>query len=200
MLAYKFRSSAQLGLALDIIFDRRLHCADWTTFNDPREGFFEYSPHDNQKAQAIRAAKGRYKVCCLSQTFGSRLLWAHYAAGFDGLAVEVDLPTAADDDRIHSVTYNPALPNAARYGGNFDAIALAFLSRKDRDWSYENEVRIIQTDTWFQLAAPVQRIIVGRRFSKSLLRALRLVCEDQNIELKCASIENRQVVAHDCAN
>jgi hypothetical protein len=200
MLAYKFRSSAQLALALDIIFDRRLHCADWSTFNDPREGFFEYSPGDHQKAQAIRSAKGRYKVCCLSQTFGSRLLWAHYAAGFDGMAIEMDIPTPTDDDRIYRVKYNDSLPNAARYGGNFDDIALAFLSRKDRDWSYEEEVRIIQTDTLFELGAPVQRVIVGRRFNKSLLRALRLVCENQNIDLKCASIENRRVLAGDCAN
>src|ERR1043165_9049204 len=134
MVAYKFRSSAQLALALDIIFDRRLHCADWTTFNDPREGFFEYSSRDNQKAQAIRSAKGRYKVCCLSQTFGSRLLWAHYAAGFDGMAIEIDIPTPADDERIYHVKYNDSLPNASRYRGNFDDIALAFLSRKDRDW------------------------------------------------------------------
>lgn len=188
----------QIARALDIIFEGRLHCADWTTFNDPREGFFEHSRGDNQKAQAIRSAKRRYRICCLSKSFGSRLLWAHYAAGFDGLAIELDLPPQSDYGPIFDVSYEQALPNADLQPGDFDAIALSFLRRKDREWCYEDEVRIIQDDIWYHLNIPVQRIIVGHRFNKALLKALRLVCQDQNIELKCTNIDDREVVAVDC--
>jgi hypothetical protein len=43
MLAYKFRSPSQLDYALDIIFEKRLHCSDWEELNDPMEGIFKYS-------------------------------------------------------------------------------------------------------------------------------------------------------------
>jgi hypothetical protein len=105
MLAFKFRSSTQIARALDIIFEERLHCADWSTFNDPREGFFEYAPAYAQKLQAIRSAKTRYRICCLSKSIGSRLLWAHHASGFDGLAIEVELPAHEHGNRYYDVTY-----------------------------------------------------------------------------------------------
>src|SRR5260370_27481511 len=148
MIAYKFRSSKQIARALDIIFEQRLHCADSSTFNDPRDGFFEYSPNYNQNIQAIRNAKMRYRICCLSKSMSSRLLWAHYASGFDGLAIEVDIPTP--DHRVYDVNYNDVLPNVALHNGMLlDDMALAFLRRKDHEWEYEDEVRIIQPEEWF---------------------------------------------------
>jgi hypothetical protein len=195
VLAYKFRSSAQIARAFDIIFERRLHCADWTTFNDPREGFFEYTIGDNQKANAIRAAKRRFRICCLSRCYSSRLLWAHYAAGFDGLAIEVSVPDPSDYGPVYTVTYEEALPHADLYPGDFDAQALSFLRRKDSEWCYESEVRIIQEDVWFQLPSPVQRVIVGHRFDKALLQALRTVCQSKHITLQRTTIEDREVIA-----
>jgi hypothetical protein len=128
------------------------------------------------------------------------LLWAHYASGFDGLAIEVDIPQGSNYGPIYDVTYEEALPHADVQPGDFDAQALSFLSRKDREWCYEDEVRVIQEDVWYPLNAPVQRIIVGRRFDQSLLKALRLVCQKQNIQLQRTSIEDREVVAIDFAN
>jgi hypothetical protein len=195
MRAYKFRSSTQIARAFDIIFNSRLYCADWTTFNDPREGFFESSPSDNRKTEAIRSAKRRFKICCLSKSFSSRLLWAHYASGYDGLAIEVDLPAQTAYGPICNVTYENVLPNADLQLGDVDAVALSFLRRKDRDWRYEDEVRIIQGEVWFPLDNPVQRIIVGHRFNESLLNALHLVCLDRQIELMRTSIQNYKVTA-----
>ncbi len=59
-------------------------------------------------------------------------------------------------------------------------------------------MRIIQPDEWYPLPTPVRRVIVGHRFDKSLLRALRLVCERQNIDLKCTNVEDEGVVQIDC--
>jgi hypothetical protein len=131
VLAYKFRSSAQIARAFEIIFEGRLHCADWTTFNDPREGFFEYTVGDNQKANAIRTAKRRFRICCLSRSYSSRLLWAHYAAGFDGLAIEVTVPDPSEHGPVYAVTYEEELPHADLHLTNFDDLALSFLRRKD---------------------------------------------------------------------
>src|SRR5687767_8173034 len=123
MLAYKFRSSAQIARAFDIVFEGRLHCADWTTFNDPREGFFRYTQGDTQKANAIRTAKRRFRICCLSKSYSSRLLWAHYAAGFDGLAIEVNIPEPSDFGPGYEVSYEDGLPHADLHPGDFDAQA-----------------------------------------------------------------------------
>src|SRR6185312_15116031 len=98
MKAYKFRSSSQLPFALDIMFNNRLHCSDWRNLNDPMEGMFAYSYNATKERDfkdevaSIVKHKQRLKVCSLSKTFDCHLLWAHYASGFSGLAIEVELP------------------------------------------------------------------------------------------------------------
>lgn len=98
MRAYKFRAASQIAFALDIIINRRLFCSDWKMLNDPMEGMFVYSHqssdgYDYKKVvQQIIEEKKRLKICSLSATFDSHLLWAHYAGGFDGLAIEVEIP------------------------------------------------------------------------------------------------------------
>jgi hypothetical protein len=146
MKAYKFRSAAQLPFALDIIFNSRLYCADWRNLNDPMEGMFVYSYNSTagldvkeQVARIIEEKQG-FRVCSLSRTFDSHLLWAHYASGFDGLAIEVELPDAS-----------PVIKKV-EYGGvfapvSFDSpidpgrVAERVLSSKYQEWAYEQEVR-----------------------------------------------------------
>lgn len=43
MRAFKFRPSSKIEFALDILINRRLHCADWRALNDPMEGLFVYA-------------------------------------------------------------------------------------------------------------------------------------------------------------
>jgi hypothetical protein len=85
-----------------------------------------------------------------------------------------------------------------QFNWNFDEMALSFLSRKDREWQYEDEVRIIQAEEWYPFLTAVNRVIVGHRFNKALLRALRIVCERQSIALQWTSIENERVISVDC--
>jgi hypothetical protein len=72
MLAYKFRSSSQIAFALDIVFNKRLHCSDWATLNDPNEGRFlhpAFSPEQAAHALRLRQithGKKAYRICSLS--------------------------------------------------------------------------------------------------------------------------------------
>lgn len=185
MRAYKFRSSAQFDCALDIVFNQRLYCADWSLLNDAVEGTFIYSfqssaKNDYQKkVQEIVNETKKLRVCSLSTTFDSHLLWAHYASGFDGLAIEIELP---DSPAIKTV----------KYGGVFGVIEMTerldpkdaaeiVLSSKYSDWSYEKEVRVLSREEWFAFSNPVRRVIVGHRMKDSLFKALRIVCKEQNI-------------------
>ena len=200
MLAYKFRSSSQIAFALDIVFKQRLRCSDWSTLNDPMEGRFLHSEHaENSRLREITDGKKIYRICALSKTYASRLLWAHYASGFDGLAVEVELPMHHPGSQIHNVIYEDALPtvDVERNVSPLDA-ALYILTHKHSEWDYEKEIRIFQEKKeWYKLPKPVKCIIVGHRFNEALLEALRIVCARKRIILKHTRVEETGVVAVD---
>jgi hypothetical protein len=136
----------------------------------------------------------------LSKTYAKRLLWAHYASGFDGLAVEVEIPTPGQG-KIHEVIYQPVSP-LVDLESNLSPSdqALSILTHKHNEWDYEEEVRIIQEkEEWYELRTParVTRIIVGHRFNEALFQALRIVCERKAITLKRTRVEEAGVVAVD---
>ena len=115
MKAYKFRSASQIAFTLDIIFNRRLFCSDWKMLNDPMEGMFVFSHQTSdgydykKEIQQIIEEKKRLKVCSLSATYESHLLWAHYAGGFDGCAIEIEIPD--NDPRIKKIEYRGVFAN-----------------------------------------------------------------------------------------
>jgi hypothetical protein len=158
MLAYKFRSASELHFALDIILNNRLHCSDWRKLNDPMEGQFGYSyrttdEQDHSKeVDEIISHKRDLVICSLSKTFDSHLLWAHYASGFSGLAIEVELP-----DRAHNVSGRRIAwrirPCVVPSRHKPEQAAEEILSSKYKEWEYEREVRILQRDecTSYQL-------------------------------------------------
>lgn len=188
MKAYKFRSSSQLSFALDIVFNKRLYCADWRNLNDPMEGMFAYSYGDREERDVkeevakLIEQKRQIKICSLSSTFDCHLLWAHYASGFDGLAVEVELPD--DDVRIKPVRYGGVFASVA-FGQRRPSHELAeqVLSSKYQEWAYEREIRVLHHGEWYHFEKPVKRIIAGHRMNPALFKALQIVCERQNITL-----------------
>lgn len=188
MQAYKFRPPSQFHFALDILFNQRLYCADWRFLNDPMEGLFAYShrstderDYKKEVADIVNHEK-QIRVCSLSRTFDCHLLWAHYAEGFSGLAIEVQLPE--DDPRVRQVKYGGVFAGL-HFGGPVDTLAAAeaILSSKYEEWQHEQEVRVLSNADWFELRAPVKRVIAGHRMEPALFRGLQIVCERQNIEL-----------------
>jgi len=188
MRAYKFRGSNQFDLALDIIFNNRLYCADWSRLNDPMEGSFVYSHSSSDEldyksiVQEIIEKKQQIRICSLSKTFDCHLLWAHYASGFDGLAVEVELPE--EDERVKDVSYRGVF-GRLMMDATIDPSRAAqeVLSSKYSEWEYEKEVRILNHDNFFQLSKPVTRVIAGHRMKPALFEALRIICESKGVGL-----------------
>lgn len=187
MRAFKFRSEDQVAYALDIIFNRRLYCSDWSKLNDPVEGAFSYQYLGSKRSDPadpvadIIKNKKQIKICSLSQTFDCHLLWAHYASGFSGMAVEVELP---DSPRIRPMIYEGVFAFLQLKDG-FDPSVAAdrVLTSKYKEWEYEQEVRILHNAEWFNLDKPVVRVIAGHRMNPALFRALQMVCERENVEL-----------------
>ena len=196
--AYKFRSSTQLPFVFDIIFNQRLYCADWGKLNDPMEGFFSYSYSSSsekdysKKVEEIIKQKKRIKICSLSKTFDCHLLWAHYASGFDGLAIEIELCT---DKKIKEVEYRGIFSQVSIEDNNHPTeIAETILSSKYDEWKYEKELRILNNSEWYSLKSPVTKIIIGHRMNPALVKALRIICKNKNIILMKSVITDDGII------
>jgi Protein of unknown function (DUF2971) len=199
MLAYKFRPSDKLDRIIDIVENKRLYCSDWSILNDPREGFFQYSLDYSHIVPLLTHSKKKYRVCALSKTYRKRLLWAHYANGFDGVAVGVDLPTHDRGRNFFDVIYQSRHPAADLHDSQpLDKKALFILKHKHIDWADEEELRIIQQLEYYKLVNPVQCIIVGHRVNEDRLEQLRQLCQQHAAILKYAHLDDGGVLAADC--
>ncbi len=186
MKAYKFRAANQIAFALDIIMNKRLYCASWKTLNDPMEGLFVYShsssdEEDHSKqVERIIEEKQKLKVCSLSKTYNSHLLWSHYAGGFNGVAIEIEIPDKHPS--VKHVDYGGVFAHVSMPNGrNPSALANQVLSSKYNEWKYEEEVRILQPDEWFNFDTPIQRVIAGHRMPPALFEALNIICNSMGI-------------------
>ena len=201
MKAYKFRPASQIAFAFDIIINKRLHCADWKNLNDPMEGSFVYSYKGKEetdvskRVKGISEAKRKYKICSLSGTFDSHLLWSHYAGGFDGVAIEVDLPD--DSPSIKLVDYRGVfafLDMADNISENEAAKKILF--SKYHEWQYEEEVRALNDSEWFELRLPIKRVIAGHRMPKALFNVLNITCNSLGIILNKVGIGDEGIDAN----
>lgn len=109
-------------------------------------------------------------------------MWAHYASGFDGLAIEVELPDR--DERIKNVAYRGVFGHVAiDQADDPSRVAHEILSSKYQEWEYEREVRVLNHGEFFQLSRPVMRVIAGHRMKPALFEALEIICKSQGISL-----------------
>jgi len=198
MLAYKYRSSEQIDKVFDIIFNNRLYCSDWNNLNDPMEGVFEYTYNGIHKVDAkkqieeVITSKQRIKVCSLSKTYRSHLLWSHYANGFDGVSVEVNIDIT--DSKIKNIKYWDLFTVVTvPFIENPEKIANQILTQKYKEWKYEKEIRILNQDEWYYLKQPVKHIITGHRIKPALYDALKIICQSKDIILSTTKIETNGI-------
>lgn len=108
------------------------------------------------------------------------MLWAHYAGGFDGLAIEVDLPD--DDPRVREVQYRGVFAFLDRNDlQDEEAAARTILFSKNDEWRYEQEVRILNPEQYYDLERPIRRVIAGHRMNQALFQTLHMVCQREGI-------------------
>lgn len=189
-----------MDFVFDIIFNKRLYCAEWHTLNDPVEGVFVYSHSgSDQEAAAIfmkeiEQSKKPLRVCSLSKTFDNHLLWAHYASGFSGVAIEFEIDET--EDEVIDINYRGVFA-AVNESNSADpsSVAKAVLSSKYDAWSYEQEIRILTTEYFYKLKNPISRIIAGHRMAQPLFDALRIVCEKLDIEVARTGIGDEGIDA-----
>ena len=188
MLAFKFRAADNLHFVIDILVHRRLYCAASATLNDIREGDVRVGQDQGREVEIFEYGREvstqlhELRVCALTRTIDNHLLWAHYAGGYSGLAFELDIP----DEDLGTVDYGDDFIFLSNFAGksSAEAAARAVLLKKYKDWSYEQEVRIVTKTPYYALSRPIKRIILGSRASPALTAALQILCSHYHVELE----------------
>jgi hypothetical protein len=88
------------------------------------------------------------------------------------------------------------VPINVSFDSNSSPTPTRILSSKYIEWKYEEEVRILQPEKWYN-ELTVKRVIAGGRIDPSLFKALGIICEARNIILSQARIENYRIYVDD---
>ena len=175
MKVYKYRSLRNFDFVADIICNRRFYAAPFFELNDPMEGLFEY-PADTKKEYIAAIVKGKRKlrICSFSKDPNNPLLWAHYADGFRGVCIEVDLQSLQREDcKIVPVKYPPTRSRFSNDAKELvDRMPEKFLSRKSTAWEYEKEVRTLSKGEYVQDGITVKSVLLGIRTPDVLKEAI----------------------------
>jgi len=205
MTTYKFRSADQLPYALDIIFNQRLYCASKAQLNDPQEGWFDYMPWESREreqhgVQSVVSEQSKLRICSLTATCKYIPLWAYYASGFSGLALELDIPEEAPE--MSAMRYTNDRSIGLLHIDDPRRAARESLCMKRAEWSHEEELRIIvegrddQAGAYFQLANPVRQVIVGCRIQPAVVQTLLSISKERGFKL-CGAFLKRDGISLD---
>jgi hypothetical protein len=176
MRLYRYMSLDNLWFLLDLVVDKRIHCATWDSLNDPLEGSYEVmidrlTPDQRLTLeQSLEANRNSWRIASFSASATNLLLWSHYAAGHKGVAVELKFPD--DQPGLHKVKYSDF---SYIFGDDTDPKMSypGIFSAKTEEWAYEKEWRIISREEFVPLTDPCQRILIGPQVSDRRSRLLR---------------------------
>lgn len=182
----------QMQHVFDILENNRLFCSSFDKLNDPMEGYFEAVAKNRSEFKEISLMveeivnhQSRYRVCSLSSDEKSHLMWAHYANGFRGVAVELDIRKKVN--LIEEVEYSDGR-NLADYDptGNLEDLTRKVLLTKYKEWRYEKEVRIIKRQEddgpcFFELSKPPSGVYFGVNIDPTEKMRIQSVCQNIGI-------------------
>jgi hypothetical protein len=178
MKVYKYRSLRNFDFIADILCNRRFHTASFFDLNDPMEGLFNCEAGTKQEyIEAIVRGKEKLRVCSFSKDRKNVLLWAHYADGFKGICIEIDLtePQPPDCEKV-TVEYSvrPIL-FSNRAQRLLSEMPRLILSQKNAAWKYEKEVRILSEHDYIRDGISIKSVLLGMRTPDVLKQAIRRI-------------------------
>jgi hypothetical protein len=116
-------------------------------------------------------------------------MWAHYADGFKGITLEVDIPEQCRE--VYKVNYRTNF--AFRIRGmrrDHRESAIDILCSKHREWSYEKEYRIIVDRRYFQIERLPSRVTIGNRAEESTVERVVEMCERFKVPVYQMSVDH----------
>ena len=179
MLLYKYRSIYNFEFLADILVKERLFCSKYHSLNDPFEGVFR---EVLQFPMSLGGTFNRYpvvsalngineidhseiRVCSLSSTANSVLMWSHYGSAHQGVAVEIDF---SDVKEVKKVNYLERLKELEETFETIDK-ASEILTWKTFHWAYEQEFRILTNVQFFDIRGRIRRILLGPRIRDNMV-------------------------------
>lgn len=173
-------TTEQLEQLYQILYEKKLFLSKINALNDPFEG-----------AQRLLCEKisncnfDKYKVCSLSKSAFSVLMWCHYCKRFKGVCVGIKFDCEQKND-LQEVTYSKM--TSWTIDENLDEkFALSF---KDECWKYENEVRIIEetnekSQQYYNLRgnSNIECLIIGNEVNNCVAEILEEKCRKKNIKV-----------------
>jgi len=179
---YKFRDFRNYKYTLDILLNQKSYSASFRNLNDNFEGqFFSDTSNEFLRYRLNQRNDQHLSICSFSKDYKSHLLWSHCADGHRGFVIGFDIDESKYD--IAKVNYNglsifPHLPTKP------EDLKAVFLN-KLKDWSYEEEYRIITAKQEY-VDIRIKKIIFGYEtstFDKEIITKLaKLIDSDIVIE------------------
>lgn len=214
-LLYKFRPLANCDNFLraeKIVTSREFWFSPLWDQNDSMEAIYNPQQIPPDQERNITPEKLRTRICSSSSEKGlyHPLMWAHYACGFKGIAIEVEVKTTKSV-KVHEVVYrnNPTLITA---GATDKETAHSIITSKSRIWEHESELRVtIETEPGGKKGIPknvgkINSVILGAPYKmisnvkdiysnttalelyQTLFNSLRKVADENGIKTKLASL------------
>ena len=177
LMLYKYRALEPFEYIMDIMLNQRFYAAQFRELNDPMEGLFYAPTIPEPLQQEIRTALEQWRVCSFSQKWEDPVPWAHYAGGFKGICIEVEIKY--EGGRFwHPIEYVESRQIVDT--GNYDLSRLLpyfLLKTKIKEWTYESEMRAIIKDEYLCFGdwIRVTRVLLGVRTPRCMLRLIRQV-------------------------
>lgn len=120
--------------------------------------------HFNQRTQ------NDYCALCLSQKRDSLLMWSHYADSHRGICVGFDIDELQSNfEHIFRINYQKKFPEISILDSNQPLKFLSAFNTKHPDWSYEEEIRVVNMHSPRKV-----------KFSAQMIKSVYLGCEISN--------------------
>lgn len=181
---YRYRAitptTTILNREIAAIKEPYLWCGDFTSLNDPMEGFYRPSSLLKNKSDYAKIArtiidkKTGIGISSFSDTRENELMWTHYAGNYSGICIEYYAQRLLDslpcDVSLVHLGYGDAPPRVTAVdtrAANFAARKI--LSQKKFNWAYEREWRVLATVGKLLIGSGdvVRSIYLGSRIARS---------------------------------
>lgn len=174
----------------ETIREEYLYLSDPTNFNDPIDPIIRYI--DDEASKDIL---NKIRIACLTTTPYDILMWGHYGDKSEGICIEYDISNLLNDRQddivLTKIKYSDYLEyNESNlyfeYKTNDNDIKkplqlLDAFSIKHREWSYENEYRVIRYNKDEKLQLPIKKVYLGEKINKENRSKLIKILEEKNI-------------------
>ena len=177
MKLYKYMALHPFAHEADILLGRRFHTAQFFDLNDPMEGLFSYPPQTKDEyLERLRIGKETLRICAFSKDWRNPVLWAHYADGFRGVCIEVEVTKPYPQ----GIQFQPVEYSYERWHFNdnmapgIEVLPNFFLTSKARQWRMEQEVRALAAAEYLPLGSHlvITRVLLGLRTDAGLRQVI----------------------------